>query len=487
MRKIRFRRTTLFIVGMTAFLAGLGLARTRLSLDVNWVWLSAILLIIAIWRRHFSIVFFVAIFGLTLGWWRGTGYIQKLANYDSLNKRAVIVTGRADTDGIYDGSQLSFDLTNITVHDPEEINLIGKIGVKGFGEAAIYRGDIVQAEGKLYPTRGSRQASISYSQIKVLQRSTSKLEKVRRDFLAGMYSALPEPLASFGLGLLIGQRSTIPDAVNKQLSAVGLTHVVAVSGYNLTIIMNGVYFFLKKRSKYQSTLLSAILIGLFLLFTGFSPSIVRAAIVSLLGLVAAYYGHHFRPLVILLLAAVLTAGWYPIYLWSDIGWYLSFLAFFGVLIVAPLAIKRLYKKGKQPRMLTNVFIETLAAQMMTLPLIMYIFGQISIVSLPANLLVVPLVPLAMAAAFVAALGGMIVPFMAGWFAWPAKILMTYMLDIVNLLARVPHALSQRTINVPQMLMIYAMIVVVAIVLWRKTISKNGIVTGVINRHFKGVK
>lgn len=487
MRKTRLRRTTLLIIGMTAFLAGLGLARTRLQLDASWVWLSAILLIVAVWRKHFSVILLTAVFGLTLGWWRGSGYMQRLAGYGPLNKRAVIITGRADTDGIYDGSQLSFDLTNITVHDPEEINLVGKIGVKGFGEAAIYRGDIVQAEGKLYPTRGSKQATIGFAQIKVLQRSTSKLEKVRRDFLAGMYSALPEPLASFGLGLLIGQRSTIPEAVNKQLSTVGLTHVVAVSGYNLTIIMGGVYIFLKKRSKYQTTILSALLVGLFLLFTGFSPSIVRAAIVSLLGLAAAYYGHHFRPMVVLLLAAVLTAGWYPIYLWSDIGWYLSFLAFFGVLIVAPLVIKRIYKKGKQPRGLTNIFIETLCAQLMTLPLIMYIFGQISIVSLPANLLVVPLVPLAMATSFAAALGGMIAPFVAGWFAWPAKILMTYMLDVVSLLARVPHALAQRTINVQQILMIYSLILVMALVLWRKTISKNGIVTGVINRHFKGVK
>ena len=138
-------------------------------------------------------------------------------------------------------------------------------------------------------------------------------------------------------------------------------------------------------------------------------------------------------------------------------------------------------------MLTYVLIETMAAQLMTLPLIMYIFGQISIVSLPANILVVPLVPFAMATAFVAALGGMFVPFMAGWFAWPAKLLMTYMLDVANLLSRIPNALSQRSLNIPQMLFIYVVILIVAVVLWRKTLGKNGIVKNVTNGHFKGVK
>lgn len=142
-----------------------------------------------------------------------------------------------------------------------------------------------------------------------------------------MQSALPEPAASFGLGLLIGQRSTIPKSVSLQLAAVGLTHVVAVSGYNLTIIMRAVRKLLRKRSKYQSTVASLLLIGIFLLFTGFSASIVRAAIVSTLSLWAWYYGRTFRPIVLILLAAVITAGVYPIYLWSDIGWYLSFLAF----------------------------------------------------------------------------------------------------------------------------------------------------------------
>jgi len=473
--KFRFRRTTLLIVAMVAFLCGLGLARTHIAIAGSWIWLSLMLAVVVLRQKRFASLFFIALLGLSLGWWRGSVYIRQLSAYQPLIKRPVIMTAQADTDAIYSKSQLSFDVRRIHVQEPIRATLVGKMGIKGFGERAVYRGDILQIEGKLYPTRGSRQASISYAQLKVLQRSHSTIENLRRRFQTGMLSALPEPLASFGLGLLIGQRNTLPQTATEQLKSVGLTHIVAVSGYNLTIIMSAVYLVLKKRSKYQSTILSLGLIGLFLLFTGFSPSIVRAAIVSGLSICALYYGHRFRPLLLLLLAATMTAGWYPIYIWADIGWYLSFLAFFGVLIIGPLIIKRIYDK-KQPRLITTVVIATLSAQLMTLPLIMYIFGEVSLIALPANVLIVPLVPLAMAVSFVAALGGMLVPSVAGWLAWPAKILLTYMLDMVNLLARIPHALTQRRLSLTYMVLFYAIIAACTLIIWSKVKKKNGIIT-----------
>jgi competence protein ComEC len=476
--RLQFRRTTVIIAMLAAFLAGLGLARTRYKVSLEFVWLSLLLCAVTFRRRSVALLISFTALGLSLGWWRGSAYLGKLTPYHELIKRPVIVTGRADTDGVYTtGSQLGFDLANVKVQDPVQQRLVGKIGVKGFGEYAVYRGDTVQVEGKLYPTRGARQASISFAQIKVLRRSGSPVESIRRHYQSGMFSALPEPLASFALGLLIGQRSTLPQSVSDQLTTVGLTHIVAVSGYNLTIIMGTVYLLLRQRSKYQSTVISLALIGLFLLFAGFSASIVRAAIVSMLSIAAAYYGRTFRPLVLILLAACVTAGWFPLYLWSDLGWYLSFLAFFGVLVLAPLLIKRIYK-GKQPQLLAAVIIETLCAQIMTLPLIMYIFGNISLISLPANVLIVPLVPLGMAVAFAAGLGGMLTPFISGWIAWPARVLLTYMLDVIGLLAQVPHALSHRTLSAAYMLVLYAVVSFICLLLWMKTRTKSGIITDI---------
>lgn len=475
----KLKRTTIILIVLTAFLTGIALARTKLNLSILLEIIPLAVVFAVARKSKSSLMLLLILIGVALGLWRGQAYMHKLAKYEPLYKRQVTITGQADTDAIYGkGTQLTFDITNPHVTSPYKVDLPGKISVKGFGIPSVYRGDTVKISGKLYPTRGSRQASISYSQITLVNHANSTIENLRKRFVSGMYNALPEPLASFGLGLLIGQRNTLPDDVNNQLSAVGLTHIVAVSGYNLTIIMLAVAYLLKNRSKYQATLLSAALIVLFILFTGFSASIVRAAIVSGLTIAAGYYGRSFRPMMLILLAAAMTAGWYPLYLWSDIGWYLSFLAFFGVLIIAPLALKRIYK-NKKPKLIALVTAETLSAQLMALPFIMYIFGEVSIVALPANVLVVPLVPLAMLLSFIAALAGMLFAPMAGWLAWPARILLTYMLDVISLMSRIPHALVANSLSLAKIIVVYAVIIFVCLVIWSKTKTKNGTITDIL--------
>jgi ComEC/Rec2-related protein len=465
-------------LGLGMVLIGLGLSRTKVSVSGWWVWLSLVLITLAIIRFQRLRMAAVIFFGLSLGWWRGSGYMHELARYNYLYKRPVTVIGFADSDAVYgDKTQIVFDLSHVQVVSPHSINLVGKIGVKGFGESMVYKGDKVQITGKLYPTRGAKQAAISFANIYTIQRSSSWIERTRRRFQAGIQSALPEPDASFGLGLLIGLRSTIPQNVNLELTAVGLTHVVAVSGYNLTIIMRAVRRLLKKRSKYQSTLASLLLIGLFLLFTGMSASIVRASLVSMLSLLAWYYGRAFRPTVLILLTAVVTAIAYPLYIWGDLGWYLSFLAFYGVMVIGPLATKRLYNRGK-PKLVTALIIETSAAQIMTIPIIMYIFGQFSVIALLANLLVVPLVPLGMLLCLLAGMAGMLYAPLAGWISWPAKIMLTYMLDIVAALSRLPRASIQQPISLVQMIIMYTLILCLVVVLWHRNRRKSGIITDI---------
>jgi competence protein ComEC len=174
-----------------------------------------------------------------------------------------------------------------------------------------------------------------------------------------------------------------------------------------------------------------------------------------LGLWAWYYGRRLRPLLLIGFAAALTAYANPFYLWSDLGWYLSFLAFFGVLIIGPLITGVLFKKP--PQLLTIVLIETLSAEIMTFPLIMLTFGQMSLIALLANLLIVPLVPLAMLLSAGAAAAGMLLPALAGWFAWPARLLLTYMLDFVRLLSDIPSIFLHVKINLVLTIGIYALV------------------------------
>lgn len=464
----RFRRTTLITIGSMACLAGIGLARFKFAFPASYVWL-ALSICLVLWRgRKPAAMLGVILLGLSLGCWRGYIYMNKLADYQNLNGQKVTVVGQAQDDAVYGTNyQLSFPLGKARVVSTSQ-RLSGTIGIKGFGEAAVYRGDTVEASGKLYVTRGNNQASISYASLQIKSRGNSLVDNLRRQFIAGTQSALPEPLASFGLGLLIGQRSNLPTAVAHQLTAVGLTHVIAVSGYNLTILVEAARQLLGNRSKRQTLFVSLVLMGLFVLLTGTSASIVRAALVSLLSIGAWYYGRNIKPVVLITFAAALTGLLNPFYVWSNIGWYLSFLAFFGVLVLAPLVMARLFG-DKKPSVLTAIIIESLCAELMTIPIILYIFGQVSLVALPANALVLAFVPLGMLLSFVAGLGGMLVPAMAGWLAWPAKILLTYMLDIVSVLSHVPHSFVQ-TLSLPltQMLLLYALVAGLCILLWQKT-------------------
>lgn len=456
-------RTTLLSTACLGVLAGLWLARTDNVIAIG------LLVCVggAVLYPRTRYLAMAAMCGLLIGWARGLQYEPRLTMYESLRGQVVMLRGMATEDSIYgkDG-QLTFDVAKITAN--ETIPLSGKMQVAGRGTQMVYKGDRITARGKLYPSRGSRQARVSYATINVESRSNELIDKVRRNYMSGMLSALPEPHASFGMGLLVGQRDTLPKDVADDLSTVGLTHLIAVSGYNLTIIIMFARRGLGQRSKYQTTIGAVVLMILFLLVTGFSASIVRAALVSGMSLLAWYYGRNVKPFLLIVSAAAITALWHPFFVWTDIGWYLSFLAFFGVLVIAPLILSEPSVGNKQPGMVKSVAAESFSAQLMTIPIILYIFGRFSPVSLLANLLVVPLVPYAMLAALTAGIVGSVAPVAAGVFAWPAKVVLSYMLSVVSLTSDLPFASTNVRLSLSSMLGIYVIIVLTVLVKQRRS-------------------
>lgn len=470
---MRIKRTTLIILGCCAFLVGLA-ASLKVTVPISVaLWLMFAIVIFR--RKPIMLASLTIVLGLVLGIVRGSMFLPNVQQYTLLNDEQVLLRVVAESDAVYDKrKQLSFDASQLELIEPNQELLVGRMKVAGFGESAVYKGDTLLVQGKLYKTRGSKQTSISFAKLELVQRGTNRTDTVRREFAAGLSNTLPEPQAPFGLGLLIGQRSTLGEEATGWLAAAGLTHIVAVSGYNLTIIVIFVHRLMARRSRYQTLLVTSSLIWLFLMMTGFSASIVRAAIVCGLGLVAWYYGHRFRPLLLLLLTACITAGWYPVYLWSDIGWYLSFLAFFGVLILAPLVVNRFCKR--EPRAFGMVVIESLCAQIMTLPIILYIFSEMSLIALISNVLIVPLVPLAMLCTIVAGIVGMFFPGLFGILALPARVLLTYILDVARLLSEIPHVLVSMQISVFVMLGMYSTIAVFCIAAWKATKQKHAIIT-----------
>ncbi|HET7827594.1 MAG TPA: ComEC/Rec2 family competence protein, partial [Candidatus Saccharimonadales bacterium] len=380
------------------------------------------------------------------------------------------IIATAASDSIYGKrSQIQFTGNHIQMLEPYKQNLAGTFKLSGFGQKMIYRGDRVQVTGSIFPSRGSNQATIAYAKFVKLSNGQSWYADLNRKFSAGMQNALPEPMASFAMGLLIGQRNNLPADITAALTAVGLVHIVAVSGYNLTIIVRAVGR-LKLGSKYQKLMISLSLIAAFVMITGFSASIVRAALVSVLSLWAWYYGRRVKPMVLINLAAAASALWNPFYIWGDLGWYLSFLAFFGVLVIAPLISARLF--SKPPKLITMVLLETLSAELMTLPLILMTFSQLSIIALVANLLIVPLVPVAMLLSAAAGTVGILIPQLVGWIALPARLLLTYMLDIIHLLSSIPSALLHRSVSLAYMLILYGAVLLSVLVNHHKAPPKK---------------
>lgn len=300
----KFRKTTFITILLVAVLVGLGFSRVGGDLDISWLALSIVMSgaffmigkktrSTTVWRVCLIFVFFL------VGWLRGSAVMAQLDTYDLLKDQQVTIEAVALEDSVYsEKGQMSFVVGNMFVEEPIRSDLVGELDVEGFGEPIIYRGDKVFLQGRLYKKRGGQQGGISFANIKLVGRNSSWIGDLRRDFAAGMQNTLPEPLASFGLGLLIGQRNTLSEALNQELIAVGLIHIVAVSGYNLTVIINMSQRLFAKRSRFQSLVMSLALIGLFLLLTGYSPSIVRAAVVSTLSLLAWYFGRKFKPVFI---------------------------------------------------------------------------------------------------------------------------------------------------------------------------------------------
>jgi len=466
----RFRRTTLLLMFCLSFLVAVGVARLGWGLRAPpfLTGLIGIAAALAAWRAPVARLVAAVLFGALLGSWRGDVYVQKLTAYEPLYGNKVSLEITANEDAVY-GKKSQITFVAVDIFDPQSgQKLPGKLSVSGFGMNSIFQGDRLQLDGKLARGLGGYQGFVSYGQFTLLHHKPSWIADVRRRFAAGMQTALPEPLASFAMGLLIGQRATLPPEIKQDLLMVGLTHVIAVSGYNLTIMLQASRKLLADKSKRLSFALSFSLMALFVLLAGLSASIFRAAIVSGLSMVTQFYGRSMRPELLISMAATITVWINPLYIWGDPSWYLSFLAFYGVMVVGPLLQARLPTRLENS-VIVGVFLESLSAEIMTLPFVLAMFGQMSLVNLPANVLVVALVPLAMLLSTIAGLLGMFAPMMAGWLSWPAAWLLTYMLDTAHLLSGIPGIFRQNVwLSAAQMWGMYGLIGCMTWLLSRKS-------------------
>ena len=454
--------------GLVAVLLGLSYARIGGGVSVWWPMVSGLMVLVVARKKDLGTLLAVVACGFLIGWWRGGAVLQQAVQYQQFFGSTVTVSGRVLDDPVYDNrGRLDFRVGPVSIDDQP---LPGQVRVRALiGD--LRRGDSVKVSGTLVDGFGNYQAAMYFGMVTITARSNNPIELLRREFFATIYSVLPEPQASLGLGFLVGLRSALPDDFDEELRIAGLTHIVVASGYNLTILVRLSRRLLAKYSKYQAFTGSLALILAFLVVTGASPSMVRASVVTILSLVAWYYGRKFRPLLIILLSAAATALYSPLFIWHDLGWWLSFLAFAGVLILAPLLSNRIWGE-KQPFFLAQIAVETTAAQVLALPLIMFTFSEVSLVSLFANIAVVPLIPFAMIGAFVAGVAGIFMSTgVAAWLAVPANWILSYIVSATQFFARPDWAKQHIELSVLGMLGLYGLVVALILVLHAKATTK----------------
>jgi competence protein ComEC len=225
----------------------------------------------------------------------------------------------------------------------------------------------------------------------------------RRWLLGGLNQMLPEPEAALGAGILLGVRTSISPEIATAFATAGLTHVVAISGWNIAIVAAIIASLARpleerRGGRWLAPGVAAAAIAGYVVLTGASPSVVRAGLMAGAMMVARLGGSRAHAASALGLAALLMLLAAPAVLW-DVGFQLSALATGGLILFAAAIEARL---ARWPAWLREPVALTLAAQLTTLPVVVGSFGRLSLVAPAANVAVVPLVPIVMLLCAIAA-------------------------------------------------------------------------------------
>ncbi|MFH1451012.1 MAG: ComEC/Rec2 family competence protein [bacterium] len=464
-------KSQLFFILLCCFVAGVALG-SFLAFEQYILYLFFIppIVIIGIfWRKNWKIVFVaLATAFLLFGTLRIFNYrlSNTFINRFGNSSYSVTMTGYMDSESKpkENSRQFVFRVKELQVSGftiPEKLN--EKILVIVEPYPAYQYGDKLSVKGKIsLPESFNDFDYISYlakDQIHTLtiypEISSSRLnlgffESLKVKLFAGIFKfkakfegaiglAVKEPHASFLSGILLGSRQNIPDDLKNDFATTSLTHILAISGYNIVIVSAAVFwvllFFFRRNVAFWFALLA---IFLFTILTGASASVVRSALMGGLILMATSSGRLYDSKNALALVAFLMVLANPMILRFDIGFQLSFLATLGILYVSPI-LGKFFAKSPNTFGFKETFLMTVSAQIMVLPLILFYFHNLSLVSIPANLLVLPLVPLGMLTGFLTGIAGMLwsnLGLLIGALAW---LVVSVEIFLVRFFARLPYS------------------------------------------------
>lgn len=258
----------------------------------------------------------------------------------------------------------------------------------------------------------------------------------QRQFLADQVkSVLPPNQATLLSGILLGVKEDLPKELKDNLISTSTIHIIVVSGQNLSMLVGFCLLFASRIGRRKIIFLSVFVIVLYSLLTGLQIPVIRAAIMSLIALVAVLLGRDRSNAWILLLTGGIMLIIEPNWLVS-VSFQLSFLATFAVIVVSPIILAHL---NRVPTIFREDLAVSLAAQLLTLPIIAANFGQISTMGLFANLFVLWIVAPVMVSGILLLLAVLVLPPLSGLIAIIPYTFLTYFIYVVEFFSRVPFS------------------------------------------------
>jgi len=245
---------------------------------------------------------------------------------------------------------------------------------------------------------------------------------------------IPQPEGTLAAGLLFGGSGELSERVKNNFSKTGMTHIVAVSGYNVAIIAEylillGIFLGLWRQKAFWFAIVG---IFFFVAMIGFPSSAVRAGVKGSLLLWAMKNGRLANAWNAILFAGAIMLLINPLLLVWDIGFQLSFLATIGIVALSPFW-ERYFMRKYQFMGLMEIMLLSLSAQIFVLPIIAYNFHTFSVISLVANILILPIIPLTMLLVFSVSVFGLFLKPLALVFAWLAFLPLKYEVLVINFL------------------------------------------------------
>ncbi len=264
------------------------------------------------------------------------------------------------------------------------------------------------------------------------------LFSIKRRFVSNLERALGEPHAALAAGLVVGEKSALGKSLLDDFRIVGLIHIVVLSGFNITIVGVALRRMLSRLPRVWGISIGGAGIILFGVLVGGGATVVRSCFMAGVALSADLIRRDYSVVRALAFAALLMLIQNPLILLNDPSFQLSFLATLGLILLAGPLESRL---GWIPEAfgMRGTVATCLATQIFVSPFILYMMGQISIIGVIVNIIVLPFIPATMLFVFLTGALGFISYYVSLIAGWAAHLLLQYELFAVEHFARVPYA------------------------------------------------